>query len=55
MMSIDYAHLRKLDLNLMLALDALLTEQNVTRAAMRLGLGQPAVSHALARTQRLAR
>jgi DNA-binding transcriptional LysR family regulator len=49
MNTIDYAHLRKLDLNLMLALDALLAERNVTRAATRLGLGQPAVSHALAR------
>jgi LysR family transcriptional activator of mexEF-oprN operon len=47
--TIDYAHLRKLDLNLMLALDALVSERNVTRAAARLGLGQPAVSHALAR------
>jgi len=53
MMTIDYAHLRKLDLNLMLALDALVTERNVTRAAARLGLGQPAVSHALARLRDL--
>jgi len=31
------------------ALDALLHEKSVTRAARRLGVGQPAVSHALAR------
>ncbi|PJJ48216.1 DNA-binding transcriptional LysR family regulator [Mumia flava] len=44
--------LRSLDLNLMLALDALLTEQNVTRAAESLALSQPATSHALARLRR---
>ena len=39
--------LRNLDLNLLLSLDALLEERNVTRAAARLGLSQPAVSAAL--------
>jgi DNA-binding transcriptional LysR family regulator len=38
-----------LDLNLLLALDALLAERHVTRAAARLGLTQSAASHALAR------
>ncbi len=37
-------NLRQLDLNLLLTLDALLTEQNVTRAAQRLHLSQPSVS-----------
>ena len=37
------------DLSLLLTLDALLQESNVTRAARRLGLSTPAVSHALAR------
>ncbi len=37
------------DANLLPALDALLREKNVTRAARRLGVGQPAVSHSLAR------
>jgi DNA-binding transcriptional LysR family regulator len=38
-----------LDLNLLVALDALLLEANVSRAAMRVGLSQPAMSHALQR------
>lgn len=39
----------RLDANLLVALDALLRERNVTRAARRLGMGQPGLSHALAR------
>ena len=41
--------IRTLDLNLLRALDALLDERSVTRAASRLALTQPAVSGALAR------
>ncbi|HWU03587.1 MAG TPA: LysR family transcriptional regulator [Novosphingobium sp.] len=41
--------IRALDLNLLKALDALLVERSVTRAAERLGLTQPAVSGMLAR------
>jgi len=37
------------DLSLLLTLDALLQEANVTLAARRLGLSTPATSHALAR------
>ncbi len=37
------------DLNLLLALEALLAERNVTRAAERLGVGQPAMSNSLSR------
>ena len=48
-MSIDHANLAKLDLNLLLALDALLAERSVTRAATLVGLGQSAMSHNLAR------
>ena len=40
-------NLNSLDLNLLVALDALLSEANVSRAAMRIGLSQPAASHAL--------
>ena len=49
MTSIDHATLSRLDLNLLVALDALLTERSVTRAAARIGLGQSAMSHNLAR------
>lgn len=42
-------NLASLDLNLLVALDALLLEGNVGRAAMRIGLSQPAASHALRR------
>ncbi len=45
--------LRRIDLNLLVVLDALLAEQHVTRAAERLHLSQPAVSHALARLRDL--
>lgn len=44
--------LRGFDLNLVPALSALLEERNVTRAAERLSLGQPAMSAALARLRR---
>ena len=37
------------NLNLLLAFEALLEEQNVSRAAARIGLSQPAMSNALAR------
>jgi DNA-binding transcriptional LysR family regulator len=42
-------NLASLDLNLLVALDALLLEAGVSRAAMRIGLSQPAASHALQR------
>jgi len=45
--------LRRIDLNLLVILDTLLSEQHVTRAAERLHLSQPAVSHALARLRDL--
>lgn len=39
----------KLDLNLLVALDALLAERNISRAGERVHLSQPAMSNALAR------
>ncbi|MDG5801414.1 LysR family transcriptional regulator [Streptomyces ossamyceticus] len=42
----------RLDLNLLVPLDALLQERSVTRAAQQLGLSQPTVSAALARLRR---
>jgi DNA-binding transcriptional LysR family regulator len=41
--------MKHVDLNLLIALDALLQEGNVSRAARRVGLSVPAMSHALAR------
>lgn len=41
--------LRKVDLNLLTIFDAVMQEQNITRAAHTLGMSQPAVSNALAR------
>ncbi|SEE20249.1 transcriptional regulator, LysR family [Rhizobiales bacterium GAS191] len=45
--------LRLFDLNLLVAFDALMAERNVTRAARRVSLGQPAMSHALSRLREL--
>lgn len=42
-------NLRTVDLNLLVALDALLSECNVSRAAEKLGMTQSALSHALRR------
>lgn len=42
-------HFNKLDLNLLVALDAMLTETSISRAAERLHLSQSAMSNALAR------
>ncbi len=39
--------LRNIDLNLLVVLDALLTEKHVTRTGERLHLSQPAISHSL--------
>ena len=46
-------NLRSVDLNLLVALDALLSERHVTRAADRVGLSQPAMSNALGRLRRI--
>jgi len=42
-------NLRSIDLNLLVALDALLSERHVTRASDKVGLSQPAMSNALSR------
>ena len=44
--------LTRLDLNLLVTFEVLMTEGSVTRAAQRLGRTQSAVSHALARLRR---
>ncbi len=56
MQDIRHVHLVRLagiDLNLLTSLDAVLETQNLTVAAKRLGLTQPAVSHALKRLRDL--
>src|ERR1700681_1209482 len=55
MICIHRMNLASLDLNLLVALDALLLETSVSRAAMRIGLSQPATSHALARLRDVLR
>jgi DNA-binding transcriptional LysR family regulator len=50
---IDHANLKRLDFNLLVAFDALLAEGSVTRAAERVGIGQPSMSHALGRLRDL--
>ncbi|MGD8430170.1 MAG: LysR family transcriptional regulator [Ectothiorhodospiraceae bacterium] len=46
-------HLKDVDLNLLAAFEAILTERSITRAADRLGMSQPALSHALNRMRKL--
>ncbi|WP_299019368.1 transcriptional regulator LeuO [uncultured Photobacterium sp.] len=43
------SNLRSVDLNLLTVFDAVMQEQNITRAAHNLGMSQPAVSNAVAR------
>ncbi|WP_313819074.1 LysR family transcriptional regulator [Cupriavidus sp.] len=45
--------LRGIDLNLLVVLEALFAERHISRAALRLQLSQPAVSHSLARLRQL--
>ena len=46
-------NLSRVDLNLLVVLDAIVAEGGVSRAAEQLNLTQPAVSHALARLREL--
>jgi DNA-binding transcriptional LysR family regulator len=46
-------HISRVDLNLMIVLDAIYTEGGITRASKKLHLTQPAVSHALGRLREL--
>ena len=47
------SNIKKIDLNLLVVLDALLDERNVTRAAARLGYTQPTISGMLTRLRDL--
>ncbi len=51
--NIDYTNLRKLDLNLLIALDVLIEEASVTKAAEKLNMSQSSMSHALKRLRGL--
>lgn len=53
MSNIHHINLAGIDLNLLVVFDALMTEQNVTRAGEKLGLSQPATSNALRRLRNL--
>ena len=48
-MNLNYKSLRQLDLNLLVALDVLITEASVTKAASKLKMSQSSMSHALKR------
>jgi DNA-binding transcriptional LysR family regulator len=54
-MNIDGVNLASLDLNLLVALEALLEQSSVGRAADKVSLSQPAMSHALKRLRVLLR
>src|SRR5258708_36714135 len=55
MFAIHLMNLSSIDLNLLVALDALISEAHVGRAARKIGLSQPAASHALKRLRNLLR
>jgi DNA-binding transcriptional LysR family regulator len=50
----DRGQLHRLDLNLLLAFDALIAERNVTRAAERMSAGRLAMSASLARLRKFS-
>jgi DNA-binding transcriptional LysR family regulator len=52
-MNIHPVNLRNLDLNLLTVFDAVISEGNLTRAAVKLGMSQPAISNALSRLRKL--
>src|ERR1700742_2456501 len=53
MLYIPTMNVASLDLNLLVALDALLQEEGVSRAGQKIGLSQPAMSHALGKLRDL--
>jgi DNA-binding transcriptional LysR family regulator len=46
-------HISRIDLNLLVVLDAIYTEGGITKASLKLHLTQPAISHALGRLREL--
>ena len=55
METIDHFDLRSFDMNLLIAFDALMQERSVTRAAAKLRIQQPAMSHSLSTLRLLLR
>ena len=53
MLFMNEMHIKNIDLNLLTVFDAVMAEGSITRAAARIGLTQPAVSHALNRLRTL--
>jgi DNA-binding transcriptional LysR family regulator len=53
MLYIPTMNAASLDLNLLVALDALLQEESVSRGGLKIGLSQPAMSHALSKLRGL--
>ncbi|MEI7891573.1 MAG: LysR family transcriptional regulator [Myxococcales bacterium] len=53
MRTMHLAHTGKMDLNLFVVLEAVFAEGSTTKAGKKLGLTQPAISHALARLREL--
>jgi DNA-binding transcriptional LysR family regulator len=48
-------NLRSVDLNLLTVFDAVMTERNITRAAKKIGMSQPAMSIAISRFKHIAK
>ena len=46
-------HISRIDLNLLVVLETIYSEGGITKAADKLNLTQPAISHALARLREL--
>lgn len=53
MLEIHGMNIRSIDLNLLAVFDVIMRERNITLAATRVGLSQPAASNALARLRRI--
>src|SRR5882724_13183140 len=51
--AVPVVKLSAIDLNLLVVFDAVMQERSVTRAGDRLGLSQPAISHALTRLRHM--
>ena len=55
MPDMQFPHIQRSDLNLLLAFQALIEERNITRAGQRIFLSQPAMSRVLDRLQTMLR